>query len=424
MIDRRFGTAVFVVLGLVLSSFPLSAQTVAVRGQTLYPVSGPAIEDGVVLIEEGVIRAVGPAAEVSIPDGVRVVEGAVVVPGLIDAHSVVGLAGYLNQDQDQDQLEESASIQPELRAIDAYDARAPLVTWLRDFGITTLHTGHGPGKVISGQTMLVKTRGDTVDEALIAPRAMLAATLGEWATESGGKSPGNRSKAVALLRAELLGAEAYRKKVAAARDGKGDDAPEPPSRDLKLETLAAVLDGELPLLVTVNRHQDIMTALRLQEEFGFRLILDGAAEAHLVADAIRAAGVPVITHAAMVRAWGERENMTMEAAHLLDEAGISFAFQSGYESYVPKTRVVLWEAAISAAYGLGFDRALYGLTLGAAEILGISGRVGSLEVGKDGDVAVFDGDPFEYTTHCTHTIIEGEVVSEGERSLSRNLVDG
>ena len=413
-------------------SYPAAGESLAVLGETVYPVAGDPISQGVVLIEDGLITAVGPASEILIPEGFEIIEGVVVVPGLIDAHTVVGLAGYLNQDGDQDQLEESSAVQPELRAIDAYNARAPLISWLRGFGITTLHTGHGPGTVMSGQTMIVKTRGKTVEEATMVPVAMVAATMGEWATAERGKSPGNRSKVAALLRSELIAAQAYLKKLKKAdqatgskkkKKGAEEDAPEPPPRDLKLETLAKVIDGEIPLLINVQRHQDIMTALRLQTEFGFRLVLDGAAEAHLLTEEIKAAGVPIITHAPMVRAWGERENMTMEAAAILDAAGIPIAFQSGYESYVPKTRVVLWEAAIANAYGLGFEKSLRALTLGAAEILGIEDAVGSLEVGKAGDIAIFDGDPFEYTTHCTNTIIDGVSVSNWERDLTRKSME-
>jgi imidazolonepropionase-like amidohydrolase len=117
----------------------------------------------------------------------------------------------------------------------------------------------------------------------------------------------------------------------------------------------------------------------------------------------------------MARTRGERENATFELAARLHDAKIPFAFQSGYESYVPKTRVVLFEAAISAAFGLGFDAALHGLTMGAAEILGIADRVGSVEPGKDADLALYDGDPFEYTTHCVGVIIDGEVISTERR---------
>lgn len=392
-----------------------AAQDIAVRGETVYPVTAPPIENGVVLIEDGKIVAVGPAADVRIPDGVEVLEAAVVTPGLIDAHSVVGLAGYLNQQEDQDEIEHSSAIQPELRAIDAYNPREPLIAWLRSFGITTVHTGHAPGEVISGQTMIVKTAGNTVGEAVLVPFAMIAATLGEGAVvgeggESGRTSPGNRSKAAAMLRAELVEAQEY-----LARHGKDGDQEENGGRDLALEALGRVLRKEIPLLVTAQRHQDIMTALRIADEFDIRLILDGGAESYLVLDEIRAAGVPVIVHPSMARAFGPLENMSFTTPAKLRDAGIPFAFQSGFESYVPKTRVVLFEAAITLQHGLTSGQALAHLTIEAAKLLGIEDRVGSLERGKDGDLALYDGDPFEYTSHAVGTVIEGRPVSDVTR---------
>jgi imidazolonepropionase-like amidohydrolase len=301
-------------------------------------------------------------------------------------------------------------VQPELRAIDAYNARERLIEWVRGFGVTTLHTGHGPGALLSGDTLIAKTRGSTVAEAVYVPRAMIAATLGESAvTEEKGKSPGTRGKLAAMLRGELVRAREYAAKLEAPAE-KGKPVP----RDLKLEALAAVLAGELPLLVTAHRHQDIMTALRLQKEFGFRLVLDGAADAHVLVEEIAKAGVPVIVHPTMTRAAGETENLSMRTPSLLADAGIPIALQSGYESYVPRTRVVLFEAAVAAARGLGFDRAMAAITIDAARLLGIQDRVGSLVPGKDGDLALFDGDPFEHTMHCVGVVIEGEVFP-GER---------
>jgi imidazolonepropionase-like amidohydrolase len=377
--------------------------------------AGEALKDGVVVVEDGKIVAVGPASDTDVPAGTRVVEAAVVTPGLVDAHSVVGLAGYLNQNHDQDQLEKSNPIQPDLRAIDAYNARERLVEWVRSFGVTTIHTGHGPGALVSGETLIAHTRGDTVEEAVLVPAAMIAATLGEGATSrERTKSPGTRGKLAAMLRAQLVKASEYRGKHESAEEGKA------PPRDLALESLVRVLEGELPLLVTARRHQDIMTALRLQEEFGFRLVLDDAADAHLLVDEIRAAGVPVIVHPTMARAVGERENLSMETAAILADAGIPIALQGGYESYVPKTRVVLFEAAVAAARGLGFERALAAVTIDAARLLGVDDRIGSLEVGKSGDLALYDGDPFEYTTRCEGAVIEGDLFP-GEQTESERL---
>jgi imidazolonepropionase-like amidohydrolase len=388
----------------------LAGGDLVVKGGIVHTMAGPPLRDGIVVVRGGRITAVGPAATTALPAGVRVLEAAVVTPGLVDAHSVVGLAGYLNQKQDQDQLERSEALQPELRAIDAYDARERLVEWVRGFGVTTLHTGHAPGNLISGQTLLAKTRGDTVEEAVFDPEVMVAASLGEAGiNEEKGKAPGTRSKAMALLRGKLVEAQGYREKRAAKEES------ERPARDLRLETLVRVLDGEMPLLVTAHRHHDLMSALRLADELGLRVVLDGAADAYLLIDEIKSRNVPVILHPTMWRPTGDAENLSWESAGRLQQAGVLVALQSSYESYVPKTRVVLFEAAVAAANGLGCEGALRTITIDAARVVGAADRIGSLEVGKDGDLALYDGDPFEYLTHCVGTVIEGELVHEGAR---------
>jgi len=397
------------ILAAALFAAAASAADLAVLAERVHTQAGPAIENGVVLIRDGRIAAVGRQGEIALPAGIRTLRAAQVTPGLVDARSVVGLAGYLNQPHDQDQLETSAPIQPQLRALDAYNARERLVEWVRGLGVTTLHTGHGPGALVSGQTLVVKTRGDSVESALLRSPAMLAAHLGPGAFGAENKSPGTRAKQIALLRQQLIKASEYRRKAAAAK------ADARPPRDLELEALAEVLDGRLPLLVTAYREQDIRSALRLGEEFGIRIVLDGAAEAYLALDAIRAARVPVLLHPPMARQFGELENASFTTAVALHSAGIPFALQSGFEGYVPKTRVVLWEAAIASAYGLPFEAALGSITLQAAKILGIDERVGSLQPGKDGDLVLFDGHPFEYTSRVIAVVIEGEVVSETAR---------
>ena len=433
---KRLGTTLALALLVALAGGPAAAQ-VAVRAETLHTVSGAPIQNAIVIAgADGKIEWVGPAADANIPDGVEVLEAAVVTPGLVDPHSVVGLSGALNSNvgpvRDQDQLERSSPIQPDLRAIDAYDANETLVEWVRSYGVTTLHTGHGPGALISGQTMIAKTRGRNVEQATLVPARMLAATLGN-AVSSNFQSPGTSSKGVAMLRGALIDAQAYLEQVRKVEEGEtesadddgehdnGDEdseghhdddgdakpAPKPPPRDLAKEALGQVLDGELSLLITANTVPEIAAALRLQHEFGFDLVLDGAAESYLLLDEIREAGVPVVLHPTMSRV----RNGSFETAAKLADAGIPFAIQTGFEGYVPKTRVLLWEAAIAAANGLGLERALEAITLTPARILGIDDRVGSIEVGKDADLALFDGDPFEYTSHICGVIIESEVMS-------------
>ena len=384
---------------------------VAVYGDTVYTMTGPPIEKGVVLIEAGKITLVGSALDIPVPPEARVLRGKVVTPGLVDAHTIVGLTGYLNQDQDQDQLDKTEPIQPELRAIDSYNPRERLIEWVRGFGVTTIHTGHAPGALVSGQTMIAKTVGESVDDATINPQAMVAVTLGDDARPGDDKkSPGTRSKAVAMLRGELVKTQDYLRKLELA------DPEKRPDRDLRREVFADVLRGKLPLLVTVNRATDIDAALRIAAEFGIRIVLDSASEAYLVADRIKAAGVPVIVHPSMRRGGsGETENISFETAAILRAKGIPVALQSGFEGYVPKTRVALFEAAIAAANGLTTEQALATITSDAATILGVADRVGSLRPGLDGDVAIFDGDPFEYATHCTGVVIDGRVVSEEPR---------
>jgi imidazolonepropionase-like amidohydrolase len=285
--------------------------------------------------------------------------------------------------------------------------------------------------LISGQTIVVKTWGETVEQATLVQTRAVAATLSADAQKDGRDSPGTRSKMMAMLRADFINAREYRlKRQAAGGEGASEQAAEaaqdaaeeqkgakkePPPRDLRLEVLADVLDRKLPLLVTAQRSQDISNALRLADEFEIDLWLDGAAEAYLLIDEIKAAGVPVFIHPMMARPSGELRNFSLETPAKLHAAGIPVVFQSGFEGYVPKTRVVLFEAAKSVANGLTFEQALGAITREPARILGIADRVGTLEVGKDADAALFDGDPFEYTTHCVGVVIEGRVVSDESR---------
>ncbi len=406
---RRPAAAAFLTLCAVLLASSAALAQVAVRGETVYTMTGPPIRDGIVLIRDGKIERVGPASQVSVPAGYRTLTAKVVTPGLIDAHTVVGLSGYLNQPGDQDQLETSAPIQPELRAIDAYNARETLVGYLRGFGITTIHTGHGPGALVSGQTMIVKTRDGATEPSILNPAAMIAVTLGNAGLAQAGRSPGTRSKAIAMLRTELIKAQEYLAKVETSA------ADKKPERNLRLDALGRVIKGEIPLLITAHRATDLLSALRIAKEFKIRIVLDGAAESYLLIDQIKAAGIPVIIHPTMARAGGETENLSMETASTLLKAGIPLALQSGFESYVPKTRVVLFEAGAAASNGLSFEQALAAVTISAARILGIDGRVGSLQAGKDADLALFDGDPFEFTSHVTTVIIDGQVVSQEVR---------
>jgi imidazolonepropionase-like amidohydrolase len=396
------------------------AAQLVITADKLYTMSDAGvIENGVIVIgADGKIIAVGKASTITHDASWQTLHAVVATPGLIDARCTVGVSGLLNQKQDQDQLERSAPIQPELRAIDAYNPLDPLVAYVRSYGVTTIHTGHAPGELISGQTAIFKTRGNTVDEAVVRPVAMIAATLGPEARKDDGKSPGTRAKMVAMLRDQLIKAREYQQKLAApatpsTNDSSQDAKPkEPPARDLRLESLVDVLNGKLPLLVTANRAQDIASVLRLADEFKIKIVLDSASESYLLTDQIKAAGVPVIVHPTMARALGEMENKSFETAGRLQAAGVLVALQGGFEAYVPKARVVLFEAGSAAGAGsMGLEPALRTITSDAAKLLRLEDRVGSLRAGLDGDVVLYSGDPLEYTTRCVGVVIEGKIES-------------
>ena len=397
----------------------MAQSSLVIQAKRIFTAAGQTIENGTIVCLNGKIQAIGRANEVAIPENATIVKSDFAMPGMVDVRTCAGLSGILNGKHDSDQLEPSSPIQPELRAIDAYNPREELVEYIRSFGVTTIHTGHAPGELMSGQTLIAKTIGNTVEEALMVDGRAIAATLAEASSKSGKASPGTRGKQMAMLRSLFIEAQEFQAKQNAKANPKSvesenkenDKVAEPISRNLRLETLVEVLAGKKALLITADRAQDIASAIRLAEEFKIKIWLDSAAESHLMIPQIKAAGISVLLHPSMARASGEKENQSFQSASKLHAAGILFAIQGGFEAYVPKVRVVLFEAAIAAAHGLSHDAAIESITIAPARILGIQDRVGSLEVGKDADLALYDGDPLEYTTHCVGVIINGLVVS-------------
>jgi imidazolonepropionase-like amidohydrolase len=385
----------FILLMLSLISFQATAQ-IAVKGKKVYTMAGEVIENGIVLINKEKIEIVGKQDDIVIPEGYRIIVGEYVTPGLIDSRTVVGLSGISNQKHDQDQLEYSDPIQPELRAFDAYNPNDPLIAWLAGFGITTVNTGHAPGALASGQTMIIKTTGELGSSIL---DSVYAVTFSLGNNISGQfKTPGSRPKGIAMLRSAFIGAQNYK---AQKNAGKVE-------LNLKNEILTDILNRKVKAIITANTSVDILGALRLAEEFSFDLILDGAAEAYLVKDEIIKSKVAILLHPMM----GRTKNISYTTPKLLKDNNVSFAIQGGYESYVPKVRNVLFEAAIAVANGLTFEQSLSSITIDAARILNIDKKVGSLEKGKDADIVVFDGNPFEYTTHACEVIINGEIIKK------------
>ena len=384
-------------------TFVVKAQ-IAIKAEIIYPVSGPAIPNGIVLVKNGKIESIG--TNITIPSSYKVYETKVLTPGLVDPRSVVGVSGALNIPIDQDQLEKSSPIQPDLRAIDAYNPEETLVKVIRDYGVTTIHTGHGVGALVSGQTMIAKTKTGSVETVTIQPFSMLAMTIGP-SVSSNFTSPGTKAKQVAMIRTELMKAQAYLKKQS------DKDSSKRPAADLKMDALVKLLKGEVKALITANSSVDIMSAIRLAKEFNFKLVLNGAAEAYRLIPEIKNANAEIILHATMARNGGDMVNMTMESAALLTRAGIAVSIETGYEGYVPKTRILLFEAAEAMAFGLSLDETLKAVTLNPARLLGVADKVGSIEPGKDADLVLFNGNPFEYLSKVCGVMIDGVMVKEG-----------
>jgi len=374
------------------TDLPQDAKTFVLRAALLHT-GLQTIADGAVLVENGRIRAVG--RDVNAPEGTPVFRAAHVTPGLIDAHGSAGLSGIFNVAADQDLAEKTDNNQAALRVIDGFNPREELVRYLLRHGVTLIQAVPGPTEPIAGQAGIFRTDRETAADATVKFPSAMVFNLGE-AVKKGDGAPGTRMGIAAIIRKALseAGQEPEEKKV-----------------DLNRAALGPVVRGELPAMFVANREDDILTALRIAREFGLKLWLSQATEACLVTGALKDAGVPVLIAPTTQRAGGlERFNSCFDMAGVCADAGLPLAFTSSFEGYVPKTRVVLFEAGVAAANRLGWRRALRALTIDAARILGIDKEYGSLEPGKVADLVCYDGDPLEYASHVTAVYGRGELV--------------
>jgi imidazolonepropionase-like amidohydrolase len=374
----------------------------------IHTVGKGTITDGAIVVDDGKIVSVGPRNQLANAENLPGLTAAVVTPGLIDAHTVVGLAGQLNVPADQDQDEASDPNQADLRVLDSFNPNEPLLEFLRMQGVTVVQAMPGRVNVIAGQTGIFRSQGHGAVQMAVRFPAGLLVNLGETPKQAyPNKQPTTRMATAALVRAALTQAQNNARKRAATKD-----EDKKPPRNLKLEALQLALDGKVPVIFSAHRADDIQTALRLAKEFNLKATLDLATEGYLIADSIKSANVPVIVHPTMQRAGASIETLNSQLANaaFLADHKVPIAIGTGFESYVPKTRVVRHEAGIAMMNGLGFDRALRAVTLDAAKILAIDDRFGSIEPGKIADLVLYDGDPFEHATHVTYTVLGGRVV--------------
>jgi imidazolonepropionase-like amidohydrolase len=382
-----------------------SATRYAIVAGLIHTVGKGTITDGVILVKDGKIEAV--TARGDLPGDLPILRAAVVTPGLIDAHTCVPPTGALNLRADQDQDELSEPNQADLRVLDGFNPGEPLLEFLRREGVTTVRACPGRVNVIAGQAGIFRTVGSLAEQMAVRVPAALLINLGETPKLAyPNKLPTTRMGTAALIRTAFAQAQSDARKRAAAKD----EEKRPP-RNLKLEALQLALERKIPVIFSAHRADDLDTALRLAGEYNLRAELDLASEAYLMADRVAAAKVAVVVHPTMQRpAALETFNSHLGNAAVLADHKILVAIGTGYEDYVPKTRVLRHEAGMAMVNGLGFDRALAAVTLDAARLLGVDDRFGSIEVGKVADLILYDGDPFEHATHVTQTIVDGRVV--------------
>jgi imidazolonepropionase-like amidohydrolase len=392
-------------LAVVLLGASLFAQDspVAYTGARIIPIAGPEIPDGTLVIQNGKITAVGPSASTTIPAGARRedMRGKVLMPGLVDSHSHVG--GPEGGDS-------TAPIQPDIRILDALNPRASTIQKAQAGGITTANVMPGSGHLLSGQTLYLKLRdGNTIDDLLIRlPDGRIA---GGMKMANGTNSiraapfPGTRGKSAALVREQYIKAQEYRDKIQKA----AGDASKLPPRDLKMEGLVEVLEGRRIVHFHTHRADDVLTALRLANEFKFRIVLHHASDATLVANEIAKAGAPV-SLIIIDSPGGKQEalNASFASGAALEKAGVLTGFHT--DDGITDSRLFLRSAGPAARAGMSREKALYGVTLANAKILDLDSRVGSLEPGKDADFIVLSGDPLSIYTHVLETWIEGKKV--------------
>jgi len=423
---KNIFAALVVILVVLLFSSAASAQnrTLALRGGRFYTVSHGIIEGGFLLIRNGKIAAIGK--NITIPENVKIIDASecVIVPGFIDAFTNLGTVEYKSIDQDYD--EATSPLTPQLWITDAIDPENTFIPLARKMGTTSVLCAPGEGNLLSGQSALIRLKGSTLEQMVIRFPVAVHGSLGELPKMrygQKGRYPSTRMGEVALLRQTLIEAWEYSNRILDYQQklgsfqseqkkgrAKAADKPVPPPVDFKLQSLIPVLKGSLPLIVRANRMDDILSALRLAEEFRLKIIINHGAEAYRVADMLAARNIPVLVGPyAENKQRLETSQAVWENACLLHKAGVRIAFQSGSHEHFAD---LLNQARLAVSYGLPSEEALKALTLSPAQIFGVEDRLGSLDEGKSADIVIFDKDPFEAPARLKMIIIEGEVVED------------
>ncbi len=381
---------------------------VAIVGGRVVPITGPEIEQGTVLIEGGRISAVGDS--VAIPDGAQVVDaaGGWVLPGFIDAHAHVGVSEEAEGWAGQDTNEMTEPVTAQVRAIDAIN---PADLGFRDAisgGVLAVNVNPGSGNPIGGQTVALKCWGRTVDQMALRQPSGMKSALGENPKRVYGeqkKTPSTRLGTAAVIRGALVAAANYLERID-AEERKPESDRKPVERDLKLEALGLVLRKQIPWRQHCHRADDIATAIRIADEFGYDLVIDHGTEAHLLADIIAARGTPVIIGPLFTsRSKVELRNRSLANPGRLAKAGVTIAITTDHP--VVPINFLVHQASLAVKDGLDRDNALRALTINPARIAGIDDRLGSIEPGKDADLVIWSGDPLDVLSRAVRVFVDG-----------------
>ncbi|WP_053955807.1 amidohydrolase [Inediibacterium massiliense] len=381
-----------------------------IKNATIWTMEGTNYERGSILIEEGKIKKI--AEHIEAPANTKVVDATdkIVMPGCIDAHCHLGMWEDAIGFEGADGNEMTDPVTPHLRAIDAINPLDKNFEEAREGGITTVATGPGSANVLGGQFAAIKTYGDRIDNMIVkAPLAQKCA-FGEnpkRVYHDQKQTPMTRMATAAILRDTLYKAKRYKEQLEASKD----DLSKKPSYDMKLEALLPVLRREIPLKAHAHRADDIFSAIRIKKEFNVKMTLDHCTEGHLIVDELKEEGLAAIVGPS----FGERpkvelKNTTFETPGILNNAGMKVAIMTDHPvipvQYLPMC------AAFAVKAGMKEEEALKAITIYPAEILGIDNHVGSIKEGKDADIAIWDGHPFDLQSKVSCTIIDGTIVYE------------
>ncbi len=376
--------------------------------------AGEDLPGGQIIIEDRKIKAVG--IDLEIPADAEVIDasGMLVTPGFVDAHCHIGMweegIGFEGEDGNED----VEPITPQLRAIDAINPLDQGFIDAIEGGVTSAVTGPGSANVIGGTFLAIKTYGRRVDDMVIKDPVAMKIAFGEnpkRVYNEQHKSPVTRMAIAALLRETLYEAKQYKEDLEASVE----DPDKKPDFDLKLEALLPVMKKEIPLKAHAHRTDDIFTALRIAKEFDLDITLDHCTEGHLIPDELKEAGKACLIGPTFgSRTKYELKNKSFETPKILHDAGIKIAIIT--DSNVIPIQHINMCAGMAVKAGLPEEEAWKAITIYPAEITGISDRVGSIEIGKDADIAIFKGNPLldiDYET--VMTIIDGKVVYKNNK---------